>query len=197
MTICAQKFDVAPVGFPILEAPTPVVVSILWARFGGRVNVVDVEGAIIGEAALNALPAERAHKLNLPLPVAVPFVLAVAVSVPVILLAARVAKSRFARSATGLALSSFSPAMRQVACLAAELARTIFEPVGVHFNRFAAVLARDGDAWVSHANILSNYRAHSNKPRYFDIACERIRKAYEQPDFFIERPKPAKQQALL
>jgi len=35
------------------------------------------------------------------------------------------------------------------------------------------------------------------EPRYFDIACERIRKAYEQPDMFIERPKPAKQEALL
>ena len=33
--------------------------------------------------------------------------------------------------------------------------------------------------------------------RYFDIACERIRKAYDQPDMFIERPKPAKQEALL
>jgi site-specific DNA-methyltransferase (adenine-specific) len=29
---------------------------------------------------------------------------------------------------------------------------------------------------------------------YFDIACERIRKAYAQPDMFIERPAPAVQQ---
>ena len=35
------------------------------------------------------------------------------------------------------------------------------------------------------------------EPKYFDIACERIRKAYDQPDFFIEPPKPAKQEALL
>ena len=33
--------------------------------------------------------------------------------------------------------------------------------------------------------------------KYFDIACERIRKAYDQPDFFVEPPKPAKQEALL
>jgi DNA modification methylase len=26
-------------------------------------------------------------------------------------------------------------------------------------------------------------------PDYFDIACERIAKAYEQPDFFVEQPK--------
>jgi len=31
---------------------------------------------------------------------------------------------------------------------------------------------------------------------YFNIACERIRKAYEQPDLFIEPPKVLKQEAL-
>ncbi len=25
---------------------------------------------------------------------------------------------------------------------------------------------------------------------YFDIACERIRKAYDQPDLFVEQPEP-------
>lgn len=32
---------------------------------------------------------------------------------------------------------------------------------------------------------------------YFDIACERIRKAYQQPDMFIERPRPAEQLSIL
>lgn len=32
---------------------------------------------------------------------------------------------------------------------------------------------------------------------YFDIACERIRKAYAQPDMFIERAPEPKQEALL
>jgi len=32
---------------------------------------------------------------------------------------------------------------------------------------------------------------------YFDIACERIRKAYDQPDMFVEQPqKPAHQEAM-
>ncbi len=35
------------------------------------------------------------------------------------------------------------------------------------------------------------------EPRYFDIACKRIRKEYDQPDMFIEPPKPAKQDGLL
>ena len=35
------------------------------------------------------------------------------------------------------------------------------------------------------------------EPSYFDIACRRIEAAYKQPDLFIEKPKPAKQEALL
>ena len=35
------------------------------------------------------------------------------------------------------------------------------------------------------------------EPKYFDIACKRIEKAYAQPDMFIERPAPAKQEAFI
>jgi site-specific DNA-methyltransferase (adenine-specific) len=35
------------------------------------------------------------------------------------------------------------------------------------------------------------------EPKYFDIACRRIEEALKQPDMFIERPKPAKQEAML
>lgn len=34
------------------------------------------------------------------------------------------------------------------------------------------------------------------EPKYFDIACERIQKAYDQPDLFIEPPKKATQEAM-
>lgn len=34
-------------------------------------------------------------------------------------------------------------------------------------------------------------------PGYFDIACRRIEAALKQPDFFVEPPKPAKQEAFL
>ena len=34
-------------------------------------------------------------------------------------------------------------------------------------------------------------------PGYFDIACRRIEAALKQPDFFIDPPKPMKQEALL
>ncbi len=35
------------------------------------------------------------------------------------------------------------------------------------------------------------------EPKYFDIACRRIQAALDAPDMFIERPKPAKQEAML
>lgn len=35
------------------------------------------------------------------------------------------------------------------------------------------------------------------EPRYFDIACKRISDALKQPDMFIKRPAPPKQEALL
>ncbi len=35
------------------------------------------------------------------------------------------------------------------------------------------------------------------EPKYFDIACRRISEALKQPDFFIEKPKPAKHEAMI
>lgn len=35
------------------------------------------------------------------------------------------------------------------------------------------------------------------EPKYFDIACRRISEALKQPDMFIEKSKPAKQEAML
>lgn len=34
------------------------------------------------------------------------------------------------------------------------------------------------------------------EPKYFDIACRRVSEAIKQPDFFIERSTPAKQESL-
>ena len=31
---------------------------------------------------------------------------------------------------------------------------------------------------------------------YFDIACRRVEEAYRQPDMFVERPAPSKQEAF-
>lgn len=34
------------------------------------------------------------------------------------------------------------------------------------------------------------------EPKYFDIACRRVSDALKQPDFFIEKPKPLKQEVM-
>ena len=34
-------------------------------------------------------------------------------------------------------------------------------------------------------------------PGYFDIACRRIEQAYAQPDLFVEKPKPLKQESFI
>ncbi len=34
------------------------------------------------------------------------------------------------------------------------------------------------------------------EPKYFDIACKRISEALKQPDMFVERPSPAKQEVM-
>ena len=34
------------------------------------------------------------------------------------------------------------------------------------------------------------------EPKYFDIACRRIADAMKQPDFFVERPAPVKQETM-
>ena len=35
------------------------------------------------------------------------------------------------------------------------------------------------------------------EPKYFDIACRRIQAALDAPDLFIEKPKPAKKEAMI
>jgi site-specific DNA-methyltransferase (adenine-specific) len=54
-----------------------------------------------------------------------------------------------------------------------------------------------GTTGVACAKLGRPFVGVETNPDYFSIACRRIEKAYKQPDFFIDRPKPAKQEALL
>ena len=53
-----------------------------------------------------------------------------------------------------------------------------------------------GTTGVACANLGRKFIGIEIEPKYFDIACRRIEQAYKQPDFFIEKPAPAKQEAL-
>ena len=53
-----------------------------------------------------------------------------------------------------------------------------------------------GTTGVAAAKLRRKFTGIEIEPRYFDIACRRISDALKQPDFFVERPAPAKQEAL-
>jgi len=54
-----------------------------------------------------------------------------------------------------------------------------------------------GSTGIACANMGRKFVGVEIHEPYFDIACRRIEAAYKQPDMFIERPKPPKQEALL
>lgn len=53
-----------------------------------------------------------------------------------------------------------------------------------------------GSTGVACAKLGRKFIGIELEPKYFDIACERIQKAYDQPDLFIEPPKKAKQEKM-
>lgn len=54
-----------------------------------------------------------------------------------------------------------------------------------------------GTTGVAAVNLGRKFIGIEIEPKYFDIACRRIDEALKQPDMFIERPKPARQEVLL
>ena len=54
-----------------------------------------------------------------------------------------------------------------------------------------------GTTGVAAVKLGRSFIGIEREPSYFDIACRRIEAAYKQPDMFIQRPEPAKQEAML
>jgi DNA modification methylase len=54
-----------------------------------------------------------------------------------------------------------------------------------------------GTTGVAAVKLGKSFIGIEREPSYFDIACRRIEAAYKQPDLFIEKPAPAKQEAML
>lgn len=54
-----------------------------------------------------------------------------------------------------------------------------------------------GTTGVAAVKLGRSFIGIEREPSYFDIACRRIETAYKQPDMFIQRPEPAKQEAML
>ena len=53
-----------------------------------------------------------------------------------------------------------------------------------------------GTTGVAAVNLGRKFIGIEIEPEYFDIACKRIQAALDAPDMFIEKPKPAKQEAF-
>lgn len=70
--------------------------------------------------------------------------------------------------------------------IAATEARTILDP-----------FMGSGTTGVAAVKLGRKFIGIEIEEKYFDIACKRISEALKQPDMFIEKPKPAKQDAML
>jgi len=66
--------------------------------------------------------------------------------------------------------------------------------IAVMPSRFA-IRRQTAHAFVPSVHDVFYHRA-SHVARLFDIACDRIRKAYAQPDMFVQRAPEPKQEAL-
>lgn len=67
----------------------------------------------------------------------------------------------------------------------------------VNGNLILDVFMGSGTTGVACAKLGRKFIGIEIEPKYFDIACRRIEAAYKQPDMFIQRPAPAKQEAML
>jgi site-specific DNA-methyltransferase (adenine-specific) len=57
--------------------------------------------------------------------------------------------------------------------------------------------AGSGTTGVAAVRLGRKFTGIELEPKYFDIACRRISDALKQPDFFIEKPKPLRQETML
>lgn len=170
MTIRAQQLQIPGIGRPVFE-PAPPRVSGFGLDLSRGVDVVNVERANVIKPAPNALAAKLFNKGNFLCPVFWVFVNCGSVLVPICLLALWGAVANLARLSTAFARAIAAPSVREVAPLATVFPVTVFNAVRVHECLLAAASAMNGNAFVSHARTIA--------------------------DFFVEKPKPAKQEALL
>lgn len=84
------------------------------------------------------------------------------------------------------------PTQKPVALLA-QLVETYSKPEHTVMDPFMG----SGTTGVACARLGRRFIGIEIEPRYFDIACRRISLAEKQPDLFVEKPNPAKQEALL
>lgn len=184
MTICTQQTQVSFIGAPVLKSARPSILAFLWPHFLGRINVVNIERAMIGKTARLTFTAKLFDYFQLALPVSRVLVRGVSVFIPIVFYAASRAKAIHARLTALLAFPAFSPSRSQITRLSAVFSSAVFDAVGVRFKRLFAMAAGNFNLGVF------SHKQHYIKvngicePKYFDIACERIDNAYRQARMF-------------
>jgi site-specific DNA-methyltransferase (adenine-specific) len=73
------------------------------------------------------------------------------------------------------------------------LVKASVPPNGIVIDPFMG----SGTTGVACAKLGRKFIGIEIEPKYFDIACRRIEAAYKQPDMFIQRPEPARQEKML
>ena len=190
MAICTQQSEVPLVRVPILTAPCPIVLAALRFDFLGWVDVVDIKRARIRETAARAFSAKTRNEFKLLAPIV--RVLGLRVSVPPRSLTFGLAELRVAGFPALPACPATGPSGGNVTSLTAVLSSAVFNAVGVHLRDASAMAASDLNSGFSHIKSIRQISAKS----YFEIACKRIRDAYNQPDMFIEQEKQPKPEQL-
>lgn len=193
MAIRTQQLQVSIVGGPIFKSALPGVTG-LGLDLTARVNVINVKCAEVVKSATDAFTTERFNEIKLSAPVSWMLVNGRTMFVPIRLLTCGRAVSNIARLAALFTLSVSVPTVCKVALLATIFTSSLTKAIGMHFDGLAAAGADNGYGRCSHTD---NIVLDKENTKYFDIAVRRISDALKQPDLFIEKPKPPKQEAMI
>jgi site-specific DNA-methyltransferase (adenine-specific) len=104
-------------------------------------------------------------------------------------------KSRGATSCGDIWYIPASPDSEHPAPFPVELALRCIEPTNCQL--IADPFMGSGTTGVAAVKLGRKFIGIEIEPKYFDIACRRIQDAIDRPDMFIEKPKAAKQEAML
>lgn len=189
MAIRAKQSQIPRVRIPIAKAMPPG--SARRANFGGCVDVVNIEGAMIIKPAIHTFTAKRRDKSKFLAPVGRLFIETGAVFNTKRHLTFNGAITHFARLPAVFALSITVPPVRKITGLATIFSGSLAQSVRMHLGRLVAACANDCRWCGSHASMIAKYVGYF-KPRYFDIACRRIEQAQRQADLFVRQPDAPK-----
>jgi DNA modification methylase len=92
--------------------------------------------------------------------------------------------------------TSGGPEAEHPARFPVKFAMELVEPFTMEGEKVLDPFMGSGTTGVACAKLGRKFIGIEIEPKYFEIACKRIEQAYKQPDMFIQRPEPSKQEPL-